>query len=296
MSIFRNLSSRRSDLPKAEEPAPPAAAPSVSPAAPGPVSGPASASPMTDRARSFGTASTRSMFAADDADASGAADTAAPRPLQRDVTGGSMWDIPNDSAPAAPAAPSAPPATPASWAGSAAEAFAAPRPAAPPFAEPGAGSGEPEPMARRSGRVKTRLLGIDHSNGSLEEIGARTAAKGIRFPVGWLVVIDGPGRGHSFPLEPGVSQIGRGEDQTVPLDFGDSAISRQGHAIIAFDDESRNFYLGHGGKSNLVRLNGKPVLSTETMQHGDRVRIGETTLMLVALCGGSFTWTDGRGD
>lgn len=270
MSIFKSLSSRRSEAPKQPD--------WLRPADPGPKA-PAAATPAASQpapaepARSLPDAPTRSVFADEPQDLA-----ASPR----DLGGGSMWDIVNDFGDMP-----RPPGTETDAPPRGATAFAEPAPA------DGAAAG-PEPMVRRSGRVKTRLLGIDHSNGSLEEIGARSAAKGLRFPVGWIVVVDGPGRGHSFPLEPGVSQIGRGEDQTVSLDFGDSAISRHGHAMIAFDDEQRTFFLGHGGKSNLVRLNGKPVLSTEALRHGDRIRIGETTLMLVALCGPDFTWTDER--
>jgi pSer/pThr/pTyr-binding forkhead associated (FHA) protein len=109
-------------------------------------------------------------------------------------------------------------------------------------------------------------------------------------PTGWLVVTQGPGRGAAFPLAQGVSQIGRGVDQTVALDFGDMAISRQNHAAIAYDPASHRFHIGHGGKSNLVRLNGKPLLSTEAVGDGDVIQIGETTLLLKVLCTPDFNW------
>ena len=115
------------------------------------------------------------------------------------------------------------------------------------------------------------------------------------FPFGWLVVVAGPGRGEFVSLQSGVSQIGRDEDQAVQLDFGDTTISRQNHAAIAFDEEEASFFIGHGGKSNLVRLNGKPLLSTELMKNGDQIKIGETTLRLVTLCGKDFSWSDGSG-
>jgi hypothetical protein len=120
------------------------------------------------------------------------------------------------------------------------------------------------------------------------------APDAMRFPVGWLAIIKGPGTGVVFALGAGMSQIGRGEDQAVSLDFGDTSISRKGHAFVAFDEESKRFYVGHGGKANLVRLNGKPVLSTEVFAHGDTIRVGETVLMLAALCGEDFTWA-GKG-
>lgn len=146
---------------------------------------------------------------------------------------------------------------------------------------------------RTAGRVKTRLLGFQVGDPGTQDVfeAARSAtANQTQFPVGWIIVIDGPGRGTCFTLFNGASSIGRGEDQAVRLDFGDTSISRNNHAAVAFDDEQRKFFLGHGGKSNLVRLNGKPVLSTEELSNGDQIRIGETTLKFVALCGADFTW------
>lgn len=149
---------------------------------------------------------------------------------------------------------------------------------------------------RGAGRVKTRLLGFqaeeDVAKDVFDETGAGGAAGNTptQFPAGWIVVIDGPGRGACFTLQIGVSQIGRGEEQAVRLDFGDTAISRKNHAAVAYDDEQGKFFLGHGGKSNLVRLNGMPVLSTEELTSGDEVRIGETVLKFVSLCGEDFTW------
>lgn len=154
-------------------------------------------------------------------------------------------------------------------------------------------------VPRRTGRVKTRLLGFEHSNGTVENLAHESwdnRLEPVRFAVGWLVVIAGPGRGESFALRAGVSTIGRGEDQAVCLDFGDTAISREAHALVAYDDESRQFFIGHSGKANLVRLNGRPVLTTEPVAHGDRIRLGETTLMLVALCGPEFSWSGGTAD
>ena len=151
---------------------------------------------------------------------------------------------------------------------------------------PAAGRG-----ANRSGRVKTRLLGFNPESQGLsspfEKEGSRA---NDTFPVGWLVVVAGPGRGASFPLHDGVARIGRGEDQTVCLNFGDNSISRENHVSVAFDSEQDAFFIGQSGRSNIVRLNNKPLLSTEQVRTGDQIRVGETTLRLVALCGESFSW------
>lgn len=170
---------------------------------------------------------------------------------------------------------------------SASQAFEVPAPAA------GRGT-------RKAGRVKTRLLGFGSAQESVSDpfAGAQQdspAANG-RLPVGWIVVVEGPGTGTAFTLFEGVSQMGRGEDQAIRLDFGDTSISRSNHAAVAYDPEQRTFYLGHGGKANLVRLNGNPVLSTEMLGSGDQIRIGETVLRFVGLCGPDFNWTAGPGE
>lgn len=154
------------------------------------------------------------------------------------------------------------------------------------------------PAPRRAGRVKTRLLGFQSKTPGQDVFDGKmsTGAGPVRYPVGWLVVTKGEGFGHSFSLLSGVSKIGRGEDQAVTLDFGDTSISRDNHAAIAFDEELNQFFLGHGGKSNVVRLNGKPVLSTEELFDGDEIRIGETTLKFIALCSEEFTWAQSSGD
>ncbi|WP_068312960.1 FHA domain-containing protein [Aliiruegeria sabulilitoris] len=143
-------------------------------------------------------------------------------------------------------------------------------------------------------RAKTRLLGFQTADLAQKDPFAAGPQAGPRveqrFPVGWLVVVEGPGRGACFTLTNGVSSIGRGEDQSVCLDFGDGSISRSNHAAIAYDDETNCFFLGQGGKSNIVRLNGRPVLSTEDLSHADRIKIGETSLQFVAFCDEDFSW------
>lgn len=142
---------------------------------------------------------------------------------------------------------------------------------------------------------RTRLIGFDTSDGGLadpfaEATNRQSTALAIRFPAAWLVVIDGPGRGHAFVLTNGMAQIGRGDDQAVQLDFGDDAISRNNHAAVVYDPETRTFMLGHGGKANIVRLNGRPLVSSEEMDDGDEITIGETTLVLRTFCGPDFDW------
>lgn len=113
---------------------------------------------------------------------------------------------------------------------------------------------------------------------------------------GWIVVVKGPGRGGFRPVYIGMNTIGRAPSQRIPVDFGDESISREEHAFIAYDDETRTFYLQHGGKSNLVRLGGKPVLQPTELKPNDTFRIGNTTFRFVACCGPDFDWTSEVAD
>lgn len=152
----------------------------------------------------------------------------------------------------------------------------------------------------RAGRVKTRLLGFSPTQvGQSDPFAQGTQSQNgeyTSFPVGWLVVVNGPGKGAAFTLFNGVSMIGRGDNQTVRLDFGDNSISRENHAAIAFDPEQSEFFIGHGGKANLVRRNNRPVLATEELGAGDLIRIGETTLRFVPLCGPDFSWNEAHAE
>lgn len=179
-----------------------------------------------------------------------------------------------------------------------------PKPAAPMTGEGSVGA-----APRRATRTKTRVLGFEAQPAEVVPLFegaenlpvAATPAGGkgyVMFPAGWLIVKNGPGKGASFALSQGVSQIGRGTDQTVSLDYGDMAISRQNHAAIAYDAQTHEFHIGHGGKSNLVRMNGRPLLSTEAARDGDEIQIGETTLILKVLCTPAFNWSsyEAEGD
>ncbi|NOD47446.1 MULTISPECIES: FHA domain-containing protein [unclassified Ruegeria] len=168
-------------------------------------------------------------------------------------------------------------------------------PAIEPVAEP---APAPAPAEDRRSRVKTTFLGFERADTHVQELietaepVAKTEAAQETFPVGWLVVTAGPGRGASITLTEGLMQIGRNDDQAIQLDFGDTGISRSNHAVIAYDPEDRKCYLGHGGKANLVRLNGKPVLSTVALSSGDLIRISETSIRFTAFCDEGFDWRD----
>ncbi|MCH9809434.1 MAG: FHA domain-containing protein [Alphaproteobacteria bacterium] len=111
--------------------------------------------------------------------------------------------------------------------------------------------------------------------------------------VGWLVILEGPGRGQHCSIFYGQNSVGRGEDQRIRLNFGDARITRDTHAFIVYDDLGRKFFLRDNGKSNLIRLNKSPVIAPVELNDRDQIQIGETVMLFVALCGPDFDWLSG---
>lgn len=110
--------------------------------------------------------------------------------------------------------------------------------------------------------------------------------------VGWLVIIDGPGKGNYLKLGNGQNSIGRGTTERIRLDFGDEQISRANHATLTYDPRGRTFYIQQGHGTNLAYLDDSPVLAPAKLSAGNRITLGETTLLFVPLCGESFSWND----
>ncbi len=108
--------------------------------------------------------------------------------------------------------------------------------------------------------------------------------------VGWLVVINGPGKGHVLSLGYGMNSLGRSQQERVCLDFGDEEISRNQHALISYDPRGRKFYVQHGGGRNLTYLGDQPLLIPQELRGGENIMLGQTTLRFVPLCGENFDW------
>jgi hypothetical protein len=111
-------------------------------------------------------------------------------------------------------------------------------------------------------------------------------------PAGWLVIVDGPGKGHAVTVGIGANSIGRNPDQRIALSFGDEHISGEGHALLVYDPESRRFYINHGGGKNLTYVEGQLVMTPTELDPHAEIRIGETRMRFVPLCGEQFDWSD----
>lgn len=110
--------------------------------------------------------------------------------------------------------------------------------------------------------------------------------------VGWLVVVEGPGRGKAVNIHAGMNSVGRNANQRISINFGDAAISGEAAAFITFEPKRHTFHINHGGKANIVYLNDEAVLTPMPLAAGNVVTIGETKLRFVPLCGPDFNWED----
>lgn len=109
--------------------------------------------------------------------------------------------------------------------------------------------------------------------------------------VGWLVIIEGPGKGRSLELGTGANTVGRNATQKIALDFGDHEIHREKHAIVVFDPRSKRFFLqGSPDARNLTYLGDDLVLVPTELKGGETIIVGRTQLRFVPFCGPHFGW------
>lgn len=142
-----------------------------------------------------------------------------------------------------------------------------------------------EQVGEKPGEATTQVLagsGID------EELKEKPA---LEDPLsGFLVVIEGPGRGEVCQLGYGMHSVGRDPAQQVSLDFGDQRISRQCHFQLTFDPISGKFWIQAGQGRGLTYLDDQPVLSPVELVSGSHIRLGGTVLRFVPFCGPWFSW------
>lgn len=157
----------------------------------------------------------------------------------------------------------------------------------PPTEAPRAAQNKTTPAPGMSGSKKSSKTHIVIGGGAGETIDF-----GDVMPVvGWLVVIEGEGQGHDLRITPGMNSIGRNEGDIL-LNFGESSVSREKHAYVAYDADENNFVIAHGEGKNLTKVNGKMIMGTQVLNPYDRIKIGKTELLFIPLCGDSFVWGD----
>ena len=111
--------------------------------------------------------------------------------------------------------------------------------------------------------------------------------------VGWLVVVGGPGLGAFRPIFEGNNAVGRGKDQRIPIDFGDTTISSEEQAYIRYDSMDRSFlFVPNLSKTNVVAINDKKPTGATKLELMDVITMGRTQLAFVPFCSEEFDWSE----
>ncbi len=121
-------------------------------------------------------------------------------------------------------------------------------------------------------------------------IGGQSSCNEVVPVVGWLVCIEGELRGVDFRLHEGYNYIGR-EEGDVHI-HGDDAISREKAARISYYSKKRAFNVDPADGRNIIELNGEPIYGATPINSYDVLTVGNTKLMLVAMCSEQFGWDE----
>ena len=145
------------------------------------------------------------------------------------------------------------------------------------------------PAIAQDDALKTHIFGANRA------AQPEARAKGMReLPaVGWLVITSGAGRGTNFRLVQGSNRIGRNAELEISLDFGDAsdpAVSRETNATIVYDPQAGEFFVERDESRNLPLLNGRTIRGEPVLAARDIIRVGNTELVFVPLCGEAFRW------
>lgn len=91
-----------------------------------------------------------------------------------------------------------------------------------------------------------------------------------------LVVIEGPGQSAYFPLTQPLVSVGR--EDTCTFQVLDPLVSRQ-HLQVRFDSALGKHLAGDYRSAHGVFVNDKQIVLDTVLNDGDRIKIGQTTLM-----------------
>lgn len=94
-----------------------------------------------------------------------------------------------------------------------------------------------------------------------------------------LVVLEGPGKVVQFPLTEALVSIGR--DDTCTFQVLDPLVSRK-HLQVKLDPLLGKHVAGDYRSAHGVFINDKQIVLDTVLHDGDRIRIGQTTLMYLS--------------
>jgi sarcosine oxidase delta subunit len=110
--------------------------------------------------------------------------------------------------------------------------------------------------------------------------------------VGWLVCIEGTEKGKDFRIWAKNNTIGRSEKMDICIK-GDTTISRENHARLAYDEKHNKYHLIPAESTNNIYLNEEPIYVPSVLEAYDVIELGESRFIFVPLCNDRFDWKDG---
>ncbi|WP_028323817.1 FHA domain-containing protein [Desulfatirhabdium butyrativorans] len=157
---------------------------------------------------------------------------------------------------------------------------------------------EPSPSFRQnqcSTSIPTRPICKTLSNPNIQSSNDKDTIRilderlGFDPVVGWLVCIDGPDRGRDYRIKSEKNAIGRAENMDICI-RGDKAVSKEKHAVVTYNPENHVFKLIPGESRSMVFLNGNDVDMPTCLTPYDVIRLGNTKLLFIPMCGENFHW------
>lgn len=110
-----------------------------------------------------------------------------------------------------------------------------------------------------------------------------------RYVVAWLVGLNGPSRGESFPVRMGRNVIGR--DRRSDIVIADDQASSH-HADLVFRPEEKRFILMDHNSTNGTYVNEQEIEPRKDLSAKDVIRIGAQRFLFTPLCHDGFYWDD----
>jgi hypothetical protein len=110
-----------------------------------------------------------------------------------------------------------------------------------------------------------------------------------RYVVGWLVALNGPGRGESYPVRMGRNVLGR--DRKSDISINDDQASSH-HADLVFRPEERRFILMDHNSTNGTYVNESEIEPRRDLSGKEVIRIGSHRFLFMPLCHEGFHWDD----
>ena len=115
-------------------------------------------------------------------------------------------------------------------------------------------------------------------------------AEDLALTAGWLVITSEKGRGRSYPVKLGRNKLGRGRENAICIEVGDSTISKDNHVTLAADPKTKRFFAIPGDSTNFAYLNDEPLLEARALEDKAVLQVGATVFTFVQFAGNYVDW------